>query len=142
MSTSVRSTEWKPQASGSKQTQVEMAWIAEVRSMQVIPASVVSAASFNGCLVEAARHSGKDDQVIADEIFISHGYMSKFMRGVAQQWARRMVAFMRVTQSIAPLQWMADQMGCDVALRSVALSEATILRARLAELERGGRVAA
>ncbi len=74
-------------------------------------------------------------------IHISHGYMSRFMRGVAQQWAKRLVAFMRETRSIAPLQWLADQMGCDV-VQSTRFRLSWSWRARVAELERDGRAAA
>lgn len=134
-------TEWKPQeTTGSHQR--EMPFMASVQAPQVIPANVLAKASFNGCLNEAVRNSGMDDQEIADRIHISHGYMSKFMRGVGQQWAKRLVAFMRVTNSLAPLQWMAEQMGCEVTVRSAAQREADMLRARLAEIERRERMAA
>ena len=59
-----------------------------------------------------------------------------FMRGVGQQWARRMVAFMRSTNSTAPLQWMAEQMGCDVVQRDSRAAEVAALKQRLQELER------
>lgn len=83
-----------------------------------------------------------EDQEIADQIYICHGYMSRFMRGVAQQWAKRMVAFMRVTNSLAPLQWLAHEMGCDLTVRSVISAELAAARARVAELERSGRLVA
>jgi hypothetical protein len=105
--------------------------------MQLLPATLVGRASFSGCLVEAARFCGLEDHQIAQAIHISPGYMSRFMRGVAQQWARRLVAFMRHTQSVAPLQWIADQMGCDITVRSMVHAELAAARARLAELERG-----
>lgn len=142
MSFSVPVSEWKPKESAGKRSQVEMPFLAGVAELQQVPHAVVAASSFNGCLIEAARYSGKEDQEIADEIHISHGYMSRFMRGVAQQWAKRLVAFMRATQSLAPLQWIANQMGCDITLRSVVSAELAAARARVAELERAGRVAA
>jgi hypothetical protein len=115
-----------------------MAILARVATMHMLDACVIVQASFNGCLVAAAQHSGKEDQEIADEIHICHGYMSRFMRGVAQQWAKRLIAFMRVTQSLAPLQWIANQMGCDLVVRHRLAAEAAELRARLQEIERGG----
>ena len=107
-----------------------------VQGAQMLPHGVISAATFNGCLNEAARYSGLEDQQIADAIHICHGYMSRFMRGVAQQWAKRLVLFMRVTKSLAPLQWLADQMGCDVVQRDMRAAEVAALRSRLNELER------
>lgn len=93
---------------------------------------VIAVATFNGCLSHAAQYSGKDDQDIADEIHICHGYMSRFMRGVAQQWAHRLVAFMRATNSLAPLQWMAHQFGRELVEAGAARSNET---ERLAKLE-------
>jgi len=109
--------------------------------MHVLDECVIEQASFSGCLVAAAHNSGKDDQEIADEIHICHGYMSRFMRGVAQQWARRLVAFMHATRSLAPLQWMANQMGCELVVRNRLEAEKQLLLARLRELERGGLAA-
>ncbi|GKS91194.1 hypothetical protein [Acidovorax sp. SUPP2539] len=109
---------------------------------QLLDLPVLQRATFNGCMNEAVRHSGKEDQEIADEIHISPGYMSRFMRGVGQQWAKRLVAFMRTTNSLAPLQWMAEQMGCELTVRNDARREADLLRARLLELEKYERIAA
>lgn len=142
MDRSFARTEWKPEDSTGKHTQVPMPFISEVPGAQVLSMAVVAQASFNGCLNEAARHSGKEDQEIADEIHISHGYMSKFMRGVAQSWAKRLVAFMRSTNSLAPLQWIAHQVGCEVVVRDAVTRERDILKARLAELDRHERMAA
>lgn len=141
MQCSVQKSEWKPKESTGKHSQAEMPLLGGVAPLQTVPLSVLDRASFNGCLVEAARHSGMDDNEIADAIHISHGYMSKFMRGVGQQWASRLVRFMRVTQSHVPLQWMANQMGCDITVRSVMSAELAAARARVAELERAGRTA-
>lgn len=103
---------------------------------------VVVRATFNGTLSEAARHSGLDDQDIADSMNICAGYMSRFMRGVAQQWAKRLVVFMRVTGSLAPLQWLADQVGCEVVMRDSRAAEIAELQQRLRELQQPGRAAA
>jgi hypothetical protein len=142
MDRSVHATEWKPEASSGKHTQAAMPFFSRVPDTQVLSMAIVAQASFNGCLNEAARHSGKDDHEIADEIHISHGYMSKFMRGVAQSWAKRLIAYMRATSSLAPLQWIANQVGCEVVVRDAVTRERDILRARLAELDRHERMAA
>lgn len=141
MFSSTSATDWQPQATDGKRSQSEMAILAKVATMHTLDACVIVQASFNGCLVSAAQHSGKEDQEIADEIHICHGYMSRFMRGVGQQWAKRLVAFMRSTQSLAPLQWMAEQMGCDLVVRARISVELAAARARVAELERGGLAA-
>lgn len=118
MDCTVDPTEWKPQASTGKYRQVEAPLLCAVPAMHQLPASVVTVASFSGCLIAAAQHSGFDDFEIAEQMHISHGYMSRFMRGIAQQWAKRLVTFMRITRSLAPLQWMVEQMACDMAPRA------------------------
>lgn len=143
MGCSVRPVEWNTEASAGIRSQVPLAgMLAPVPEPHVLASSVVAGASFSGCLVAAAQHSGKEDQELAEEIHISQGYMSRFMRGVAQQWAKRLVAFMRATNSLAPLQWIANQMGCDVVVRASLAAELAEARARVAELERSGRLAA
>lgn len=69
------------------------------------------------CMSEAARHSQLEDRQLALRVGISDGYMSKFMRHVGTQWAARLVSYMRETNSIAPLQWIAHQVGCEVSIR-------------------------
>jgi hypothetical protein len=134
--TSLGAVDRQVKASVGKSSQVGLALLGEVSAFQMLPAALVSKTSFNGCLVEAARHSGLEDQEIADAIHICAGYMSRFMRGVAQQWARRMVMFMRTTQSLAPLQWIADQMGCDVVPRAVNAARIRELEDELEQLKR------
>ena len=131
----------QPEATTGNRSQGEMPILARIATMHVLDECVIEQASFSGCLVAAAHHSGKDDQEIADEIHICHGYMSRFMRGVAQQWARRLVAFMHATRSLAPLQWMANQMGCELVVRNRLEAEKQLLLARLRELERPGLAA-
>ncbi len=84
---------------------------------QRLPRAAVERATFMQCMSEAARHSELNDTQIAQQVGISDGYMSKFMRHVGTQWAQRLVSFMRETNSIAPLQWIAHQVGCEVSLR-------------------------
>lgn len=124
----------QPQATTGKHWQSSLPLIGAVSAPQQLAPEVISQATFNGVLAEAARHSGLDDQDIADAMPICHGYMSRFMRGVAQQWAKRLVAFMRITNSLAPLQWLADQMGCDVMPRAVQAARIRELEAELRNL--------
>lgn len=142
MGRSFERTEWKPLATAGNHSQVALGLLAEVPPMQVLSKQLIQGATFNGCLNEALRYIGKEDQQVAEEIHISNGYMSRFLRGVGQQWAKRLVAFMRVTHSLAPLQWMADQMGCELVVRSKYEADLAEARARLAALERGERYAA
>jgi hypothetical protein len=103
--------------------------------VQMLPPAVVAAATFSQVLQFSAQHSGLDDEELADRMCICKGYMSRFMRGVAQQWARRLVVFMRETHSLAPLQWMAEQSGCELVARDSRAAEVAALRARLHALE-------
>jgi hypothetical protein len=85
----------------------------------------------------ASQFSGKEDQDLAPEIHISQGYMSRFMRGVGEQWAKRVVAFMRVTGSLAPLQWLAEQMGCDIVQRDPQAERIARLERELLAVKQG-----
>ena len=126
----------QPQATIGNRSQAELALIGAVPRPQLLDARVAGSMSFRGALSEAARFSGLDDQDIAAAMHICNGYMSRFMRGTAQQWAKRLVLFMRTTNSIAPLQWMAAQMGCDLVQQDSRAAEVAALRQRLNELER------
>lgn len=137
MVTTVAGTDRKLQASTVNCTQAEMPFLGVVRPMDRLPPKLVSRASFSGCLIDAARHSGLDDGVIATKVHMSSGYMSRFLRGIGQQWARRLVLFMSVTHSLAPLQWIADQVGCEVVPRDSRAAEVAALQARLRELGEG-----
>src|SRR5690242_19274215 len=106
--------DWKAQQSEGKTStaresvgQAGLRLLGEVPAYQILPVSLIQTMTFNGTLNVAVRHIGLEDQQIAVAMHISGGYMSKFMRGVAQVWARRMVLFMRTTRSLAPLQKMA-----------------------------------
>ena len=102
--------------------------------LSLLPAAAVAGASFSQVLQFAAHAAGRDDEDLAAAINISKGYMSRFMRGVGQQWAKRLVAFMRETNNLGPLQWMAQQVGCELVPRDSRAAEVAELRARLQEL--------
>lgn len=143
MDRSFEPTEWKPRETTGKHWQASLPLVGEVpKTTATLEQFVVERATFSGVLNHAAKHSGMDDQDIADAMPISHGYMSKFMRGVAEAWVKRLIRFMHITRSLAPLQWIADQMGCDVVMRNAISAELAQARARVAELERDGRMAA
>jgi transcriptional regulator with XRE-family HTH domain len=109
--------------------QREMPFFAAVQAPQIAPAEFITRSSWEGSIRYSTQRSGMDDYEIADRLHISHGYMSKVLKGTAGLYGTRLVRFMKLTGSLAPLQWLADQMGCDLVQRDPA-------KARIAELER------
>lgn len=96
----------------------------------------VRQASFAACMRYAVQRSGRDDFEIAEQIAVSQGYMSKVLKGTGGLYGQRLVAFMRATGSVAPLQQMAEQLGCEVVQRDSRAAEVAALRQRLQDLER------
>lgn len=92
--------------------------------------------SFASALADAIRTAELEDMEVADRIGISHGYMSRFLRRVGDEWASRLVRFMVVTNNTAPLQWLANEMGCDLAPRAGQAARIAELQAELAALTR------
>lgn len=140
MSTNVDPTDRKPQATtGNHWEQRPLNLLGEappLRVMVLMPAQVVEGFSLSAVLGYAAQHSGLDDQQLARDLSICKGYMSRFLRGVAEAWAKRLVRFCLATSNLGPLQWMAYQLGCDVVQRDSRAAEVAALKARLQELER------
>ena len=89
-----------------------------------------------GALRLSIQESGLDDYEAADRLGISHGYMSKVLHGTAGLYGRRLVKFMQITGYLAPLQWLAHRVGCEVVPQDARAAEVAALRARLLELER------
>ncbi len=92
--------------------------------------------SFAASMRYAVQRSGRDDFEIAEQIAVSQGYMSKVLKGTGGLYGQRLVAFMRATGSVAPLQQMAEQLGCEVVQRDSRAAEVAALRQRLQDLER------
>lgn len=134
MSSSLGAIDRQPQAIVGNQR--EMPFFSVAPDRQALSSDIVSRMSFTGALSEAMRHCGQDDQDIAEQIHVCNGYMSRFLRSVGQQWAKRMVSFMRATNSIVPLQWIAHQMGCSVVMRDPLEIENELLKAKLAKMEK------
>lgn len=91
-----------------------------------------------GAMRYAVQRSGRDDYEIAEKLDISPGYMSKVLKGTAGLYGKRLVRFMHITNSLAPLQWYAEQMGCRLALvpiKSEADRRIEALEAHIASLE-------
>lgn len=84
------------------------------QAASLLEPQLVAGMSFQTAMADAARHSHMEDQAIADAIGVSPGYLSRFMRHVGEQWARRLVLYMNTTNSRVPLQWIASRVDCDV----------------------------
>jgi hypothetical protein len=119
-----------------------MPFLASVGALGEADVGFVNRCSWEGALRYCVQRSGMDDFEVADEIPISHGYMCKVLKGTAGLWGRRLVKFMLATQCIAPLQWIAEQVGCDVVQRDPQQAEINRLRAALEAAERSVRRAA
>lgn len=126
----------QPQATTGQHSQREMPFLAAMPLPRLLDPMILARSSFCGVMADAARTSGMDDCHLAEAIHVCPGYMSRLMRGVGQQWARRTVEFCRVTNSLGPVQWMADQLGCDLVQRDSRAAEVAQLRQRLQDLER------
>jgi hypothetical protein len=125
------------ESSGKERAQQgEMPFLCEVKGPQAVAGEFIARASWDGVLRLCVQWSGKDDYEVADEINISHGTMSKVLKGTAGLWGARLVKFMRSTENLAPLQWLADQMGCDVIRRAPLESEVERLKRENAEKDR------
>lgn len=129
MGSTVAATEWKQQESTGKHSQGAFPFLSSVKPAAAAPDAFVAACDDVGAIRYAAQQSGMDDFEIADKLAISHGYMSKVLHGTAGLHGKRLVKFMRETQSIAPLQWLAEQMGC-------AITQRDPLQARIEAMER------
>lgn len=84
---------------------------------QVLETGRVADWSFTKTLETAFHNDARTQQQLARSIGMTPGNFSKFLRALGEEWARRLVAYMRETNSIAPLQWLADRVGCDVVPR-------------------------
>jgi hypothetical protein len=139
MHSTVSATEWKGKESTGKHWQGhqgEMPFLAEVQPPALADMQFITRASAEGALRYAIQRCGEDQYEIADDLNISHGYMSKVLKGTAGLYGKRLVAFMRRTGSLAPLQWLADQMGCDIVPRDSRAARIRELEQQLEEAKR------
>jgi hypothetical protein len=135
MTYSIALTEWKGEETAGKHSQGRLPLIGPVPSVSLADPDFIARSSWEGTLRFAAQRAGMDDFEIADHMSISHGYMSKVLKGVAGLYGRRLVRFMQITGSVAPLQWMADQMGYELK-RKEPESELERVKRQLAEAQR------
>lgn len=111
------------------QTQREMPFLASVQAPHQAPTEFIGRATWVGVLRYCIQRSGFDDFEVADKLHISHGYMSKVLKGTGSMSGDRLARFMVITQCVAPAQWIAHHVGADIVMRDPA-------KARIAELER------
>lgn len=109
--------------------------VIELPPLQLADAAYIRHCSWDSSLRYAVQRSGADDYEVADDIPVSHSYMSKILKGSAGLHGTKLVTFIRRTRSLAPLQWLAEQLGCDVVPRDSRAAEVAALTARLRELE-------
>ncbi len=109
--------------------------VTELHPLQLADQEFIRRCSWDAALRYAVQRSGSDDYEVADAIPISHSYMSKILKGSAGLHGTKLVTFIRRTRSLAPLQWIAEQLGADVVLRDRRAAEVAELRARLMQLQ-------
>lgn len=109
--------------------------VAELAPMQLADVEFLRRCSWDASLRFAVQHSGFDDYEVADDIPVSHSYMSKILKGTAGLHGPKLVSFMRRTRSLAPLQWIAERVGAEVVQRDRCAAEVAELRARLMQLQ-------
>lgn len=142
MASSIGAIEWKGEERSCNHSQDPQSvlggagFIAAVPCPSLADDEFIKRASWEAAMRYAAQRCELDDYEIADEMAVSHGYMSKVLKGAAGFWGRRLVKFMRSTRSLAPLQWLAEQMGCDVIPRSKEAATIRALEEQIAELKR------
>jgi hypothetical protein len=111
--------------------------VTELPPMRLADRSFISGCGWDAALRYAAHSSGFDDYEIADDIPVSHSYMSKILKGTAGLHGNKLVTFMRRTRSLAPLQWLAEQMGAEIVLKDSQAQRIAALEAELKQLTGG-----
>lgn len=152
MSTNVVRPEWKPKESAGKHWTAgaapapipfpEQRRDTDAAPLLAVDVEQLERMSFSGVLQDAAVRDGRDHDEIAEAIHVSPGYFSKFLRAVAEAWARRLVAYCRETKTVAPIQWLAHQVGGELVMRDSRAARIAELQAQLQELQRDQRRAA
>ncbi len=130
-------TQWKDRDTSGQVSTVpgHFTDVIELQPMRLADASFIRSCTWDASLRYAVHNSGVDDYEVADGIPVSHSYMSKILKGTAGLYGQKLVTCMRHTRSLAPLQWLAEQLGCDVVPRDSRAAEVAALTARLRELE-------
>lgn len=137
---SVSPPEWQVQASSGNRGQYQLPVhnVIRERAKALLPSGALRGASFSSILMNAVLRSDYDQRSLAEKMHISEGYTSRFLKTRAEAWAKRIVRFMQLTNDLGALQWMAEQMGCEIVIRACVEAELAAAKARVAELERQG----
>lgn len=140
MDRTLASTQWKDRDTSQQVStgQGDFSMVTPLHPMQMADPAFISRCTWNASLRYAVQRSGFDDYEVADEIAVSHSYMSKILKGTAGLHGQRLVRFMRHSSSLASLQWIAERVGAEIVLRDRRAAEVAELRARLTQLEGGG----
>lgn len=116
------------------QTQREMQFFASVPAPHQAPTEFISRATWVGVLRYCIQRCHLDDYEVADRLHISHGYMSKVLKGTGQLAGERLSRFMAITQCVAPAQWLAHQVGADIVMRDPAAARIALLEREIEQL--------
>jgi hypothetical protein len=106
------------------------------QSLRLLPEEALRGATFSDVLRHCVLHDGSKQYAQAAHVLVSAGYMSRFLGGLGEQWAKRVIALMKSTGWLGPLQWMAYQVGCDLVQRDSRAARIAELEAALADARR------
>ena len=95
---------------------------------------VLASRSLSSSIALAIRLSGFTDETVCETLGIDKGHFSRIMKGRAHFPVNKLPALMELTQSLAPLQWLANRMGFNLVQQQHS-EEIEALRARLRVLE-------
>ncbi|ALV06676.1 hypothetical protein DES44_2153 [Roseateles depolymerans] len=138
MNQSFSAAQWKDRDSTEKASTLPGAFfsdVIELPPLQLANVAFIRRCSWDSSLRYAVQNSGADDYEVADDIPVSHSYMSKILKGTAGLHGQKLVTFMRRTRSLAPLQWLAEQMGAEIVLKDSQAQRIAALQAELRELQ-------
>lgn len=136
MGQSFGASQWKDRDSTRKDStdQGLLPLIGEVPALSLAEDEFIGRCSWEGALRYSVQRSGRDDFEIADEVGISHSYMSKVLKGTAGLYGPRLIKFMRRTGCAAPGQWINHQIGAEMVMRNRQAARIAELTAELQRL--------
>jgi hypothetical protein len=98
---------------------------------------VVRAGDLLAAVQMCVQLSGLSNETICERLAIDPGHWTRMMQGRASLQLKKLPALMRICGNLAPLQWLAQEMGFDLYEDAKAKRKAELL----AELDRLERVA-
>jgi transcriptional regulator with XRE-family HTH domain len=88
-----------------------------------------------GAVQMCVQLSGLSNEAICERMGIDPGHWTRMMQGRASLQLRKLPALMRICGNLAPLQWLASEMGFDLYEDAKAKRKAELL-AELASMEK------